>query len=67
MVEVRPTNAELALLRILWREGPSTVRAVHTVWEQRRVPAGRLVRASDRSLTVAGARVAGDESCQRST
>jgi BlaI family penicillinase repressor len=24
-----PTLAELAVLRVLWREGPSTVRAVH--------------------------------------
>jgi BlaI family transcriptional regulator, penicillinase repressor len=27
----RPTEAELAILRVLWRRGPSTVRAV---WEQ---------------------------------
>jgi predicted transcriptional regulator len=26
----RPTNAELAILRVLWQHGPSTVRAVHT-------------------------------------
>ena len=25
----RPTDAELAILRVLWRRGPSTVRAVH--------------------------------------
>src|SRR5262245_21585696 len=25
----RPTNAELALLRVLWERGPSTVREVH--------------------------------------
>lgn len=25
----RPTNAELAILRVLWRRGPSTVRDVH--------------------------------------
>jgi predicted transcriptional regulator len=25
----RPTDAELAILRVLWRLGPSTVRAVH--------------------------------------
>ena len=24
-----PTNAELAILRVLWREGPRTVREVH--------------------------------------
>ena len=27
----RPTNAELAILRVLWRRGPSTVRQVHDV------------------------------------
>jgi predicted transcriptional regulator len=25
----RPTNAELAILRVLWQRGPSTVRQVH--------------------------------------
>lgn len=25
----RPTNAELAILRVLWQRGPSTVREVH--------------------------------------
>jgi predicted transcriptional regulator len=25
----RPTDAELAILRVLWRRGPSTVREVH--------------------------------------
>jgi BlaI family transcriptional regulator, penicillinase repressor len=27
--QVRPTDAELAILRVLWRLGPSTVRQVH--------------------------------------
>lgn len=27
--EPRPTDAELAILRVLWRRGPSTVRDVH--------------------------------------
>src|SRR5216110_906713 len=27
----RPTDAELAILRVLWRRGPSTVRDVHEV------------------------------------
>jgi len=26
----RPTDAELAILRVLWEHGPSTVREVHT-------------------------------------
>jgi BlaI family transcriptional regulator, penicillinase repressor len=27
--QLRPTDAELAILRVLWRLGPSTVRQVH--------------------------------------
>jgi|SRR5262245_7668927 len=27
----KPTDAELAILRVLWRQGPSTVRQVHEV------------------------------------
>ena len=30
----RPTDAELAILRVLWELGPSTVREVHSVLEQ---------------------------------
>jgi len=26
---IRPTNGELAILRVLWQRGPSTVREVH--------------------------------------
>ena len=29
----RPTDAELAILRVLWRRGPSTVREVHAELE----------------------------------
>jgi predicted transcriptional regulator len=29
--EPRPTNAELDILRVLWKQGPSTVRQVHRV------------------------------------
>ncbi|MEP6961143.1 MAG: BlaI/MecI/CopY family transcriptional regulator [Acidobacteriota bacterium] len=32
----RPTDAELEILTVLWSRGPSTVRAVHEVIEQRR-------------------------------
>lgn len=28
---VRPTNSELAILRVLWKQGPSTVRQVQEV------------------------------------
>jgi predicted transcriptional regulator len=35
----RPTDAELAILRVLWRLGPSTVRAVHDALAERR-PSG---------------------------
>ena len=27
----RPTNAELAILRVLWERGPSTVRQIHDI------------------------------------
>ena len=32
----RPTPAELAILRVLWRQGPSTVREVHASLERER-------------------------------
>ena len=35
----RPTDAELGILRVLWRRGPSTVRQVHEELE-RRSPTG---------------------------
>lgn len=31
----RPTDAELAILRVLWERGPSTVRQVHEILGQR--------------------------------
>ena len=39
MTTPRPTDAELGILRILWRRGPSTVRQVHEDLE-RRSPTG---------------------------
>jgi predicted transcriptional regulator len=33
----RPTDAELAILRVLWERGPSTVRQVHEVLTDRRL------------------------------
>jgi len=32
----RPTAGELAILQVLWEEGPSTVRAVHEILNTRR-------------------------------
>ena len=32
----KPTDAELAILRVLWKLGPSTVRQVHDVLSRRR-------------------------------
>ena len=32
----RPTDAELAILRVLWERGPSTVRQVHAVLSKER-------------------------------
>ena len=34
----RPTDAELAILRVLWSRGPSTVRAVHDELARTRPP-----------------------------
>lgn len=36
MTDPRPTEAELALLQILWERGPSTVREVHARLEEQR-------------------------------
>jgi BlaI family transcriptional regulator, penicillinase repressor len=35
----RPTEAELAILRVLWDQGPSTVRDVHTRIQEARTTA----------------------------
>ena len=32
----KPTDAELAILRVLWERGPSTVRQVHDVLNRER-------------------------------
>ena len=32
----KPTAAELDLLRVIWRLGPSTVKDVHTEWQRER-------------------------------
>jgi len=32
----RPTDAELEILRVLWDQGPSTVRDVHTILQRQR-------------------------------
>lgn len=32
----RPTNAEVAILRVLWERGPSTVRQIHGVLSEAR-------------------------------
>lgn len=34
-LEVRPTDAELAILQVLWDQGPATVRQVHEALEAR--------------------------------
>jgi BlaI family penicillinase repressor len=33
---MRPTNAELAILNVLWKRGPSTVRDVHDALQETR-------------------------------
>ena len=50
----RPTDAELAILRVLWRRGPSTVRDVHRELggrEGRRAAAGAAGRESGPAYT----------------
>lgn len=37
---IRPTNAELAILRVLWQRGPSTVRDVHDALRADRAAVG---------------------------
>lgn len=32
--QLKPTEAELAILRVLWQRGPSTVREVHSVLDR---------------------------------
>ena len=32
----KPTDAELAILRVLWEKGPSTVHQIHDVLSQER-------------------------------
>ena len=39
MTSPKPTDAELAILRILWERGPSTVRQVHDILGQERTAA----------------------------
>lgn len=34
-LRLRPTDAELAILQVLWEQGPSTVRQVHEALEAR--------------------------------
>ncbi len=34
-IRVRPTDAELAILQVLWEQGPTTVRQVHEALEAR--------------------------------
>ena len=38
--EPRPTDGELEILRVLWREGPSTVREVHAILSRNKPATG---------------------------
>ena len=38
--EPRPTYGELEILRVLWREGPSTVREVHAILSRNKPATG---------------------------
>ncbi len=53
----KPTDAELAILRILWQRGPSTVRQVHGVLGQNTRPTTTLKFIqimTDKGLVVRG-------------
>ncbi|MBS1716120.1 MAG: BlaI/MecI/CopY family transcriptional regulator [Armatimonadetes bacterium] len=36
MADFKPTNSEIAILRVLWQRGPSTVRDVHSALSHER-------------------------------
>ena len=55
----KPTDAELAILRVLWERGPSTVRQVHDVLAADRDPLSRLdaqIEPAEHRLRGAGRR-----------
>jgi len=57
----RPTDAELAILRVLWRRGPSTVKDVHEELA-RRAPAGYTTTLKQLQIMAEKGLVTRDES-----
>lgn len=57
----RPTDAELAILRVLWRRGPSTVKEVHDELT-RRVPAAYTTTLKQLQIMAEKGLVSRDES-----
>src|SRR5918999_5517184 len=77
-VQSRPTDAELAILRVLWERGPSTVRQVHEALAETRdtgytttlklmqIMADKgLVKRNETARTHVFSAVAGAEATQR--
>ena len=76
--QLRPTDAELAILRVLWARGPSTVRQVHetladtretgytTTLKLMQIMADKgLVERNETTRTHVYAAIAGEEQTQR--
>jgi len=57
----RPTDAELAILRVLWRRGPSTVKDVHDELD-RRAPTGYTTTLKQLQIMAEKGLVTRDES-----
>ncbi len=57
----RPTDAELAILRVLWRRGPSTVKEVHDELD-RRSPTGYTTTLKQLQIMAEKGLVTRDES-----
>lgn len=77
-LQLRPTDAELSILRVLWERGPSTVRQVHEVLSDTRdtgytttlklmqIMADKgLVKRNETARTHIYAAIAGQEQTQR--
>ena len=60
-IQLIPSNAELEILRILWKKGPETVRNVHTALSRRR-PVGYTTVLKTMQLMAEKGLVTRDES-----
>ena len=77
-IQLRPTDAELSILRVLWSRGPSTVRQVHealadtrdtgytTTLKLMQIMADKgLVKRNETARTHVYSAIAGEEQTQR--